>query len=81
VDESFWMQGVGFLKDDSALIEDPSGRAGVNGGRRERAHVSVAVVVAVPVDEPAAAVKGVVVFLEATGEGGCLLIVLNWFSE
>jgi hypothetical protein len=57
------MQGLGFLKDDSALIEDPTSRADVIGGRREQAHVPVAVVVVVPVDELAAAVEGVVVLL------------------
>ena len=67
------MQGGGFLEDDSALIEDPASRAGVDGGRREQAQVPVAVVVVVPVDEPAAAVEGVVVALEAIGEVGVAL--------
>ena len=67
------MRGVGFLEDEPALIEDPASRAGVNGGRREQAQVPVAVVMVVPVDEPAAAVEGVVVDLEAIGEVGVAL--------
>ena len=67
------MQGVGFLEDDSALIEDPASHAGVNGGRGEQTQVPVAVVVVVPVDELAAAIEGVVVALEAIGEVGVAL--------
>ena len=67
------MQGVGFVEDDSALIEDPASRAGVDDGRRDQAQVPVAVVVAVPVDELAVAVEGVVVALKAIGEVGVAL--------
>ena len=67
------MQCVGLFEDHSSLIEDPSSSPGVDGGGREQPQVYVPVVVVVPIDEPAAAVEGVVEALEAIWEVGMVL--------
>ena len=67
------MQGVGLFEDHSSLIEDPSCRPGVDGGGREQPQVYVPVVVVVRIDEPAAAVEGVVKALKAIWEVGMVL--------
>ena len=67
------MQGVGLFEDHSSLIEDPSSSPGVDGRGREQPQVYVPVVVVVPIDEPAAAVEGVVEAFEAIWEVGMVL--------
>ena len=74
------MQCVGLFEDHSSLIEDPSSSPGVDGRGREQPEVYVPVVVVVPIDEPAAAVEGVVCErrLKSAARGGRKVQRWDW---